>query len=498
MGSPFGLPPAWAPGFALPDNVKDEGLERRGFVTKQMPRGTYDNSPADPTGGYAVPQYIRDEGYGQGALVTKWMPRGEYGPRVPQWIQRQPTVAAIQKRGDADVVTIQRRSFGGLGGLSGEPPLPEPFEQYGNRAARAILGRINQLAPSQRKQQLKRIMQAIDPSLWNRTADITRRYVGQGMHPRDAFPRGLARALAAGAAAEMVTMGKTRSAPQPRSLLGLGCDGGQAALGAFTGAQISTFAATQAGITPSQKSITIDGDLTFPYKDGATIRVTPTNGAITPARMKELIDKLRWYMTPAQLGVRPVDSVAPAGYCNDSQHQSHLDRLFGSMVGANEITCDALVSGGRPFYSVQPNDTKAPWAVVIGNISSSASSPGFDLKLRRWNDTKAMNFARAVKSVVVEIGSLVKDAVEELGDLACSLAQNPNAVQAGAAAGTASGVGAGAGAAGAAIAQKACGGPKYPTPQIPIPPPTNYLPYILIGGGALAAIAILGKKKKAP
>ena len=38
---PFNLPPSWDPGYALPDNVKDEGLERRAFVTKQMPRGTY-------------------------------------------------------------------------------------------------------------------------------------------------------------------------------------------------------------------------------------------------------------------------------------------------------------------------------------------------------------------------------------------------------------------------------------------------------------------------
>ena len=58
----YNLPPPWDPGFALPQNVRDEGLQRRGFVTKQMPRGSYDN-PSVGYGGFTVPQYVKDEGY---------------------------------------------------------------------------------------------------------------------------------------------------------------------------------------------------------------------------------------------------------------------------------------------------------------------------------------------------------------------------------------------------------------------------------------------------
>lgn len=71
----YNLPPPWDSGYALPQNVRDEGLERRAFVTKEMPRGTYD-APNVGTGGYAVPKYVMDEGYGQGTFTTKWLPPG--------------------------------------------------------------------------------------------------------------------------------------------------------------------------------------------------------------------------------------------------------------------------------------------------------------------------------------------------------------------------------------------------------------------------------------
>jgi len=78
---PYNLPPFWSRGFAIPDYVRVEDLQRLAFVTQQMPRGTYDN-PDVGAAGYAVPDYVMKEGYGQGAVITKWMPRGT-APKIP-------------------------------------------------------------------------------------------------------------------------------------------------------------------------------------------------------------------------------------------------------------------------------------------------------------------------------------------------------------------------------------------------------------------------------
>lgn len=564
---PFGLPPAWNPGFALPDNVLDEGLERRGLVTKQMPRGTYDNSPPDPTGGYVVPQYIRDEGYGQGAVVTKWMPRGTYnGPRVPQWIQRQPTVVRQRSTGRrSNVVTIQRRHFGNpqavaglgsLGGLSGEPPLPEPFEQYGARAAQAILSRINQLAPDQRKQQLRKLLDAIDPSLWNRTAEITRRYVGQGLRAAEAFPRGLARALAAGIAAEMITAGQTRAAPQERSLLGLGCYGCNAALGATAASSlmstISLVPTTAIAVGAVVKPVVLQvGPFQIPYesKSGYAVQFnSPAELARLPEDQKAFIrDMLKkgggdngpWRPRNFSTWGEPLTGKPVAG------SRELLPWLAALGLPPNAIYAQEMIWGADPHKSGLSADSiadklVAPIATFERPINLTAaqlatlatfapatlaaykagtiendwgiflSSPTPDRKtfyiwydripksgwwhgLGRFIKHLPASFAHAVEAV----GGLVKDALDELGDLACGLATNPNAVAAGAAAGAASGAGAGAGAAGAAIAQHLCGGAKVPLPPPP-PPPPNILPYVLIGGGALVAVVLLTKKKKAP
>lgn len=106
---PFNMPPPWDPGFALPQNVRDEGLQRQAFVTKQMPRGTYD-MPNVGTGGYAVPDYIMKEGYGQGTYTSKWLPPGTYTtPKIPHWLNNRPVVASETKLpGGGRKITIAR------------------------------------------------------------------------------------------------------------------------------------------------------------------------------------------------------------------------------------------------------------------------------------------------------------------------------------------------------------------------------------------------------
>lgn len=229
----YNLPPPWQSGYALPKNVEDEGLERRAFVTKQMPRGTYDN-PDVGTGGYAVPQYIRDEGYGQGTFTTKWQPRGTYNPpAVPAWLNKRPQVVAERPLPTGGrQVTI--RALAGMGGTDSTA-----FANYGDKTATAILSRVASVAPNVRGTVLRRILDAIDKSLWKRTMDIRGQLIRQGLSQEDALHLALARAMSAGMAAEIYDMGARRSSPQPSALHGLGyCNprGARVGLGIVTAA----------------------------------------------------------------------------------------------------------------------------------------------------------------------------------------------------------------------------------------------------------------------
>jgi hypothetical protein len=247
----YNLPPAWDPGFVLPKNVQDEGLERRAFVTKWMPRGTYDDE-TDGTGGYVVPQYVLDEGIGQGTYTTKWQPSGTYnGGKIPHWLNQRPTVTKVaQLPGGGQQVTVQPL---------GDAPMEEPFETYGQRAAAAMISRVATLPQGKRQAALRSIMDHLDKSLWGRTQDIFNRYVReQKMPPANAFPLALARALSTGIAAEIINTGIRGTAPQAASLLGLGCYGSGPAMGA-----LGDTAAVPAGCTPAPAG--------FTYVYGATV-----------------------------------------------------------------------------------------------------------------------------------------------------------------------------------------------------------------------------------
>jgi hypothetical protein len=123
----FNLPAPWDPGFALPDNVLDEGLERRGFVTKWMPRGTYD-APTVGTAGYAVPSYItEDEPLGQGAIVTAWQRRGS-APNVPYALNRRPQILSQRSLGPGQGTAVTMAALSGVdGGGASVHPLHRQF-----------------------------------------------------------------------------------------------------------------------------------------------------------------------------------------------------------------------------------------------------------------------------------------------------------------------------------------------------------------------------------
>lgn len=231
------VPPPWDPGFALPANVKAEGLQRRAFVTRWAPRGTYDPSMPQVTGGYAQPKYVMEEGYGQGTMVSWWPASGSYaGPRVPHWENQRPKLVAggVAPRG-GQYLTVKSTGLSGMGDVGsavGEQAFPEPYHSYGQKAATHVLTQIQKVPPSQRKAQLKRVLDAVDPSLWSRASEITTRLMKKGVAPKQALHGGLARAMSAGFIAELHHAGKA-GAPRARSLAGLGCYGCMGVLGAL-------------------------------------------------------------------------------------------------------------------------------------------------------------------------------------------------------------------------------------------------------------------------
>lgn len=214
--------------YAIPQYVKDEGLERHAFVTLQAPDGTFDN-PAVGDGGYVVPKYVLKDPIGQGVRITKWAPRGTYyGPKIPYWLNQTGNVIVKEKpaKGGGTAITMV-----GLGDVSSSGL---PFNGYGNKVASLILGHVTKAyPPAQRKEQLKKIANAIEPTLWARAAEMTRRNIARGMSPAAAIHVGLANAAETGMAAEIVNLGRTRMLPKARSLLGLGCYGCDAVLDAL-------------------------------------------------------------------------------------------------------------------------------------------------------------------------------------------------------------------------------------------------------------------------
>jgi hypothetical protein len=231
--NPFNLPPPWNPGYALPQNVDDEGLERHAYTTSWAPRGSFDN-PKVGTAGYAVPGYIKDEGYGAGAMTTRWAPRGKYyGPKVTHWLDK-PSARVVGRTpmpGGETLLKIQtmagvEQSVGGAGYA--------PITAYGLDAARAMIDAVKMMPPDERKRQLKFALDRIDPNLWSKAERGADAEAKLGVPAEIALERGLGSAMSYGLTAELVGLAKGKRPPE-RSQLGacLPCAAAAGMLGAL-------------------------------------------------------------------------------------------------------------------------------------------------------------------------------------------------------------------------------------------------------------------------
>lgn len=226
----YRLPSAWDPGFALPDNVRAEGLQRRAFVSKWARRGTYDD-PAVGDAGYALPQYVKDERYGRGVYTTGWLPSGSTpGGHVPNYLNQRPqTVAATPAPGGGTKFTVATPTGA----------VPVAYQNYGRKAASIVLRKLAAVPPSARPRQLKNALDGIDRKLHPRAMAATRAL--------GSLHAGVAHAFGSTLLEQVIETGRRGRAPKS-GLMGLaGCarSGSATALGAVPTKAVTLLAGTQ-------------------------------------------------------------------------------------------------------------------------------------------------------------------------------------------------------------------------------------------------------------
>lgn len=469
-----------------------------------MARSTPYNLPAAWDPGYALPAYVEAEGLGRGAMVTKWQPRGSYGPGVVDYLARPmaTVVDEIKQRGRAPAFQIAT-----LGDVA-TPAGHDPVAAYGRKAARAIMASVARLPAQDRVRAMRIILDEIDPKLWTRAEQRARAAHAQGLAPAAALERGLASSMSDGVVEELIEVGKTRTAPPLASLIGLSCYGCAAVLGDVAervvrdqrGTDTSTGTRTEDGgtgrVTGVVHEMAAVGPFSFPAV-GGRIRVHRDQ---IPARWRT------WLQAEAR---RLTGEIATTASSSKVAAMSPMVAARGvKLVKASSLGLDSFI-GLPPDLGVSANyfngtapimkvtHAGAEWGVFL------ISSPGFfeayfrpvPKDERSWLG-KAWDAVKSVGKAVVKAGGKVydaaKDALGAVKNLGCNLV---NAVATPGAVAAAAGASGGAAAAGVAITQGLCNG-EQKSDEPALPPPAaqsgggSIMP-LAIGGAAVAALLLL-------
>lgn len=492
---PFNLPAPWDPGFALPDNVEDEGLQRRGFVTKWMPRGTYDD-PKVGTGGYAVPRYVMDEGIGQGAIVTAWQRRGS-APNVPYALNRRPQVLSQRSLGIGQGTAVTMAALSGTDGAAAASLHPL-HQQFGARAAQIVLAAVAKLPADQRTTALNQILDRIEPGLGARTAAL----VAASGNTSAALPAALATAMATGYATEIVDTGK-RGSVKRHSAVGLGAYGPPrqglgGAFDALVGALAPAVAAqNQRDAEMLQLQKTQLAAQTGSYLEVGPFILKPTlpqtlkldTAALTTAQKNKLYAGLINAVTRSPLTVCAVCQFISKASLGDANAPQQTKTLVKG-IEAGMLPWMPLVTA-LPVYRFEQGGKK--YIIKLRSIGTAAK-PRVEYLVEEYRGLIDSIF-NAIEKLVAKIVNFAVDVVGSVitavSGLACSVSQNPNAATAAQIAAVAAGQPPQAGAAGAQIAASLC----PPTP----PPPaaeesSNMLP-LALGALGIGAVLLLTRKR---
>jgi hypothetical protein len=542
--SSYNLPPPWDPGYNDPTNVDAEGLIRSTFTTEQRPRGSYDQ-PSVPTGGYTVPKYVMDEGYGQGTFVTKQMDRGQAVILPPHWLDMPTTT----------VQSIGKVRGGGkkfaLDVLSGAEDLPEPggpndpIQRYGQLAAKAVMTRVRAAPPRHRKAALKAVMDAVDPTLWQRVANRSDVYLQAGQSDPAALEQAMASSFSEGFLKEIVATGKKGQAPEPTSLMGLGCYGCTALVLADISESLGdTPSANVAGAGADGSETIVVGPFTFP-SDTASHSIHFTNmdawdndwqrwfweelrhltvDAIAQSTGKDAAAKVTVEQAkqlpsplPPAVGMAEIQQRVRTHYGWPGEVGQSFSSPWGDykLKSSNDFQLDKWISlfntpvyerflnGEKPLAkTVHPKTGKdwglylKVWPTFLEFIFQEIPPPKKSWLGRLWDKIKSI--PSSIKKLAVEAYHAAVEAVKDLGDIACGILNAPGADLAAGAGAAALGAPPQAGIAGAQIGKGLCASPTPPVVAPPPPPPPKGVSSwmaVLIVGGAVGAAYYLTKDK---
>lgn len=555
--SPFNLPPPWSSGYAYPQNVIDEGLERHAYVTEQTPSGTYDNPTLyGGSGNYATPQYIVDEQYGQGAAVTRWAQRGSYpGARIKHWLDHASSkmVASARLPGGITKLSMQAMSDYETA-ATGEAA----FSEYGTRIANMLINTVQGLPVSHRVKFMRQVMDRIDPTLYARAELAAQPELKAGATPTVALARGIAHAASHGMARELVALGRGKR-PSPRTALGEVMSD----LGALSAAQIAAAktagAASRAkyGVGAGSAHVVAAGTATQPTKTTLTagsrqIKVGPfmfpyqaigNTGASQTVKwtqqlpadwqadiIKVLSTDCHPCITSSMIPATPGHKIyALSNFIPQLPTSVNRDFVAVGSNGGNGVAVSQMRPQGlintpskqnpiiRSKHPVTGEDYGLYLAITApnptGTWNESTNLPYIELTwapiVTSW--VQYLNLWNDLKFVTAELIDGVEAAAKWVAAAGCALMSSALGPVAGAAAGAAVGgaSGAQAGKMGAMLAGGACGSPLtcqpglMPDPTgkvcVPIPPQSSVLmPMLLIGGAGLAVVLLMKKKKKQP
>ncbi len=512
----YNLPPPWNPGYAIPESVMSEGLQRHAYTTKWAPRGTYDNS-TDGTAGYAIPGYVEEEGTGRGTFTTAWLPRGFYGPRIPHYNNRHPL--------RPNNVVVQNRPLSGLGATATEygllssntlgpavpkpPPIPpksKALQKFGKKASQAVLNKLAKVAPAQRDATFRQMAAQIDPGLYNRTQSEISKATAAGVPASQAFQVGLSSAMTSGFLDELVQIGRTRKVPKKNSVLG--------ALGAVASSahMVSNLALTSSSpntnANPGADMIEV-GPFRFGVENKPfTLIDRPEQWAALPGTWQ------RYIRNVVVMGTRDMAAItsAPFGAADAAMQWMQVkaaptNKVWNDLLRikpGEKVTLRAISptmtvgkwsdsDDGRamPIAQFTHPVSGNKWGVFLSFTGSKENPTGAQLYVKwlpekPWYD-KALSWIADLPAKIIKAAV---DVAKAIGGAACDFLSTP-----GAAAGAAAASGGAAGI-GVVVASGICG-PQ----QTALPPVVDTGPSLLtmaaLGGGALLAIHLLTKKKKA-
>lgn len=586
-------PHPWDPGYAIPKYVLAEPPERGTFTTQWLPRGTISQ---------VIPDYLakpgrtllgRNDAGLQGLGATRVRrprtARGVIGGFLQGIFGTRPGRGAIAGLGSTPTRRIGRRSrpnesvqatgsLGSLGGctlagdtlagsslagtsLSGDTLGAQTYEleplgattgysKYGRDAARKMIAHVKRLPPQHRAKAMKDAMRRIDPTLQARAERHALNARARGVSNGQALELGIATAMTEGVLGELTRIGKSRRAPQPNSLLGLGCDRArQSALGALIASGKATGISfpPPAGFTwdaaagvlrrlrvgeqvtrcPAECAVDVR---THPDAGPATgpsageraeqakksyIQIGPTTMVMVPADTadgarvvihspmsipSEWIPILRGAFTTPADAANPRDMVVPPVKGADAAWDQYVLPWLAvlGIPSGTPLNYDRLAARNFSFVFKHPVDGK-DWGLMTYLGSGEGTNkyghvwplPGTKEATKGFPEVLVFGVIKVPEPgwfarLMASLNDVVSGIVDAVGEATCALLTQPGAIAGATKVNPAAGTGA------AIVASQMCQPPSAPPPPL-LPQSSSILPWLLLAGVGIVGVVLVTK-----